>query len=145
MEQSTSQWSNITLKTESRAILAENGSTHNATATSGRTLPTNFSYEGYAARLLTAQELMNGCNLTQVGSFTPGELSTICKFLMEGTRYANSTNATYGPWLETPYTSDAYSVWRVLGSGRAVDYFDANNTSFRARPVIDVPYGRIAY
>ena len=141
----TTQWSNITLKNIERAILAEDGSTHNATATSGGTLPTNFSYEGYAARLLTAQELMNGCNLTQVGSNTPVEISTNCNFLFEGTKYADSSKGTYGPWLETPRASGSGSVWSVLANYRGVNYYDANGTSSGARPAIDVPYGRLAY
>ena len=141
----TSQWSNITLKTIERAILSEDGSTHNAITTGGGTLPTVFSYDGYAARLLTVQELMNGCNLTQVGSFTAGELSTNCKFLMEGTRYADSSKATDGIWTETPHAFASRNAWCASGYYRNVLHNSANGTASGARPVIDVPYSRLDY
>lgn len=141
-----SQWSNITLKNTERRILAEYGSTHNATSTSGGTLPTAFSYSGYAARLLTAQELMNGCDLTQVGSSTLGELSTKCKFLMDGTKYADSSKSASGPWLETPFASNSRSAWYVSPDSRNVYFGNANTSSSGGtRPAIDVPYSRLQY
>ena len=47
----TKQWGNVSLKNTSRAILNENG----GNTTSGGTLPSDFNYLGYAARLLTIQ------------------------------------------------------------------------------------------
>ena len=65
----TYQWK-TTLSNTKRQITTEIGST----STSGGTLP-EFSYEGYAARLLTAQEVNAGCGFT-VGSRSTGEIST---------------------------------------------------------------------
>ena len=141
---STSQWSNITLKTTTRAILAEDQTTHDSTTTTGGTLPTAFSYSGRAARLLTAQELMNGCNLTKVGRQITGELSG-CNFLFEGTQYADSSKALAGSWLETPRKDRSYNVWYEDVYKRRVDYYDANYINVGARPVIDVSFSKIQY
>ncbi len=142
----TSQWSNISLKSDTRAILGEDQSTHDSPTTTGGTLPTNFSYEGYAARLLTAKELMAGCNLTEVViKGTTGDLD-ICNYIMENTKYAKSSIGSYGPWLETPNASDYYGVWVVNGSNRYVNDFNASGTSyFGARPAIEVPKSKISY
>ena len=135
----TSQWSNVSLKSDTRAILAEYQSTHDSPTTGGETLPTNFSYEGYAARLLTAKELMSGCNLTEVGRKTTGELDS-CDYIMENTRYAKSTIGSAGHWLETPYAFDSNSVWYVGGYYHSVHSSSTNNSNFgSARPVIEVP------
>jgi len=141
----TSQWSNVSLKSDTRAILAEYQSTHDSPTTGGETLPTNFSYEGYAARLLTAKELISGCNLTEVGIKATGELDS-CDYIMENTRYAKSTIGSAGHWLETPYAFDTYSVWYVGGYYHSVHSSSTNNSNFgSARPVIDVPKSKISY
>ena len=140
----TSQWSNVSLKSDTRAILAENQSTHDSPTTAGGTLPTDFSYEGYAARLLTAKELMSGCNLTEVGGKTTGELDS-CNYIMENTRYAKSTIGNSGTWVETPYAFDSDTVWYVGGHYRSVRSSSTNNTNFGgARPAIEVPKSAIA-
>lgn len=136
----TDTWTNITLRNTERAILAENGAT-----TSGGTLPTNFAYTGKAARLITAQEIMQGCGLTQIGNDTSGELSTKCKFLFEKTKYANNDYATSGIWLETPKGGDASSVWYAKAETRSISYDTSSATSYGVRPVIDVHKGRISY
>ena len=140
-------WRSDLLKTNTRAILAENGTTHNATATSGGTLPTAFEYKNSsnvanAARLLTVQELMRGCNLTQVGNPTARELST-CNFLFEGTKYANSSKATTGPWLETPVASNSDYAWIALGYYRYVSDSEVYSTSRGVRPTIEVAKSKL--
>ena len=133
----TSQWSNVNLKTSTRAMLAEYLETHNATTSSGHDLNQNFSYSGKAARLLTAQELMRGCGLTQVGSAT-GELSN-CQFLFEGTKYADNNKATYGPYLETYNYGDPIGVWSVYVYDRRAFIVSMQDTTRGVRPTIDVP------
>ena len=142
----TSQWSNISLKSDTRAILAEYQSTHDSPITTGGTLPTNFSYEGYAARLLTAKELMTGCNLTEVGRYTKGELDS-CNYVMENTKYAKSSIGSYGPWLETPNASGSYFVWLVGVDSRFVisSYGVSTAIYYGARPAIEVPKAKISY
>ena len=136
----TSQWKTRLTNTK-RQITTETGTT----STSGGTLPTEFSYEGYAARLLTAQEVNVGCEFT-VGSSTTGELSTKCKYLMENTRYSNASIGVYGEWLESPRATVSDYVWDVNGAARivyntTVKYAD----NYGVRPAIEVAKSNISY
>ena len=134
----TTQWK-TTLTNTKRQITTEVGS---ITPLSGKTLP-EFSYEGYAARLITAQEVNEGCGIT-VGSLTTGELSTKCKYLMENTQYSNSSNKTCGEWLETPrsYEQGLY----VVGSMRFIAYSDPSTSNDAGvRPAIEVAKTNIDY
>ena len=136
----TSQWK-TTLTNTTRQITTETGTT----ATSGGTLPTAFSYEGYAARLLTAQEVNVGCGFI-VGTAKIGELSTKCKYLMENTKYSNASNKAYGEWLESPRTANSDTVWRVNGNYRSVDYDYASTAAYNGvRPTIEVAKTNIDY
>jgi len=135
----TTQWK-TTLTNTKRQITTETG----ITSTKGGTLP-EFSYEGYAARLLTAQEVNAGCGFT-VGSYKTGELSTKCKYLMENTKYSNASNKAYGEWLESPRADNSYSVWFVYGSSRSVSGGNANIADNRGvRPAIEVAKTNIDY
>ena len=136
----TSQWK-TTLTNTKRQITTETGTT----STSGGTLPTAFSYEGYAARLLTVQEVNAGCGFT-VGSAKTGELSTKCKYLMENTKYSNASNKAYGEWLESPRAALSNDVWYVHGNSRYVNNNDASNAdSDGVRPAIEVSKSDISY
>ena len=136
----TSQWK-TTLTNTTRQITTETGTT----STSGGTLSTAFSYEGYAARLLTAQEVNVGCGFT-VGTAKIGELSTKCKYLMENTKYSNASNKAYGEWLESPRTANSDTVWRVNGNYRSVDYDYASTAAYNGvRPTIEVAKTNIDY
>ena len=136
----TSQWK-TTLTNTKRQITTETGTT----STSGGTLPTAFSYEGYAARLLTAQEVNAGCGFT-VGSYKTGELSTKCKYLMENTKYSNASNKAYGEWLENSRAADSNDVWRVNDYRRYVGYNYVNRAdSSGVRPAIEVSKSDISY
>ena len=140
----TTQW-NVNLKNTSRAILGEFKTTHNSPTAYGMTLPTNFSYEGYAARLLSVQELMSGCGLTQVGDKTIGELDS-CEYMMENTSYSSVTISSYGSWLENPDSSYSYYIWIIQGENRYIfSYNSGNSGSIGVRPVIEVPKTSIDY
>ena len=142
---STMQWSNIVLKSNTRAILGEYSSTHDSPTTSGGTLPTDFSYSGYAARFLTAKELMTGCGLSQIGSANSGELDG-CTYLFENTKYSKSSLGSYGHWLETPDATNAHNVLYIAGTRRSVTYDSADTSSLHgARPVIEVSKTKISY
>ena len=135
----TSQWGNISLKNESRAILNENG----GNTTAGGTLPSNFSYSGYAARFLTIQELKKSCN--NISTRQEGELDN-CNYLLENTIYSNSNMGNWGYWLETPESAYDVYVWNVDGGSRYV-YSNTVWTSggFGIRPVIEVSKTKIDY
>ena len=137
----TSQWNNVSLTNTTRAITNENG----GNATAAGNLPTAFSYEGYAARLLTTQEVSAGCEFT-VGSYVTGELSSKCKYLMENTKYSSSSLKPYGEWLESPYMSNSSCVWIILANSRTVNGFDVNRTDTPGvRPAIEVAKTDIEY
>ena len=138
----TTQWSNIRLYKDTRQILTAN----NATSTSGGTLPIAFDYSGYSARLLTYQELNHGCYDYNLSITSTKGLSTNCKFLFERTKYANSSNYTYGSWLETPNASYTNYVLRVYSYSRLVDMDSAGSTSNHGvRPTIEVLKSEISY
>ena len=136
----TTQWKTILTNTK-RQITTET----NTTSTTGGTLPTAFSYEGYAARLLTAQEVNAGCGIT-ISTAKTGELSTKCKYLMENTKYSNSSNKAYGEWLESPRAANYYGVWGVYVDNRSVNSSNAYGAdSYGVRPAIEVAKTNIDY
>ena len=135
-----SQWK-TTLTNTKRQITTETGTT----STTGGTLPTAFSYDGYAARLLTAQEVNAGCGFT-VGTSTPGELSVKCKYLMENTRYASSNITNVGGWIENPQSSSSDIAWRISSAYRGICLYKANDAyTHTVRPAIEVAKSNISY
>ena len=131
----TSQWKNVSLINTTRNITDEKNTVRKS----------SFSYEGYAARLLTVQEVSAGCEVT-VGSYTQGELSSKCKYLMENTKYSLSSLKTLGGWLESPYESDSGGAWLVGAFDRSVhDDYVVNASYYGVRPAIEVAKSRIDF
>ena len=125
----TSQWKNVSLTNTIRDIKDEKGTTRIS----------GFSYEGYAARLLTYEEVQNGCYDGTTAITSTAGLSTKCKFLMENTTYSSNSLKTLGPWLETPYSSLAGYAWIVYGYNRNALGDNVGNFSSRGvRPAIEV-------
>ena len=136
---STSEWRNVSLKNSTRAILNENG----GNTTTGGTLPSNFSYAGYSARLLTAQEINKACGIT-VGTGKTGELDK-CNYLIENTKYSSSS-LSYGYWLENTRSDSSTRAWSVSGDPRYVHSYTANDDyEFGVRPAIEVLKSNIEY
>ena len=138
----TSLWKNVSLSNTTRAIINEQGE---GTSNNGNNnLPTAFSYEGYAARLLTFQEVAQACG----GDGNPtstGELDN-CNYFMENTKYSNSSLGTYGYWFETPAAGTSSSVWLAYGNLRSV-YRNSTSysDSYGLRPAIEVLKSEIQY
>ena len=131
----TSQWKNVSLINTTRNITDEKNTVRKSA----------FSYEGYAARLLTVQEVSAGCEVT-VGSYTQGELSSKCKYLMENTKYSSSSLKTYGGWLESPRASGSNYAWYVYANYRHVNSNNVGNAnSDGVRPAIEVLKSNISY
>ena len=136
----TKQWSNVSLKNTSRAILNENG----GNTTSGGTLPSDFNYLGYAARLLTIQEIRQATGKNNIPTWNVGELDNF-NYLNENTSFFSSANKIWAWWLENPRysTNDA---WNVNSSYRRVPgdpvSYDSGNG---VRPAIEVSKTNIAY
>ena len=136
----TSQWNNVSLKSTTRSILSENG----GNTTSGGTLPNNFSYAGYSARILTIQEVRKSTNNTNIPTLQVGELDNFT-YLLENTLFSNNNNVTWGYWLESPnvtYNNNAMFIScnnRLVGS-KQVYYIDRG-----IRPVIEIAKINIEY
>lgn len=136
----TSQWSNISLTNTIRKITNEVGGN---TTTIG-TLPTEFSYEGYAARLLTVSEVESVCTIG-LSNFVVGELDE-CNYLLENTKFSSKTITSYAYWLENPASTAGRSAWFVAGNLRAVSAADTlDSSAYSVRPAIEVQKSDISY
>ena len=136
----TSQWKNVSLINVTRNI------TRNITDEKNTVRKSAFSYEGYAARLLTVQEVSTGCGFTLGSSVAAGELSSKCKYLMENTKYSSSSLKKIGVWLESPDASYSDNAWLVSAFDRIVfsDLVD-NAYEYGVRPAIEVLKSNISY
>ena len=135
----TSQWSNVSLKNTSRAILNENG----GNTTTGGTLPSDFSYAGYAVRFLTIQEVRNGIGSTETWQQGIFDSSS---YLLENTKFSNNDNIVYAFWLESPASSLSNQNWNINGRIRALGYNISDYVGFiSVRPAIEVSKTNIDY
>ena len=138
------QWPNIRLYKETRQILTQ----RSETSTSTGTLPTNFNYGGYAARLLTEQELDHGCFFfnNRINIDGMGVLD-ICYFLFEKTKYADSSIVAEGSWMETPSTMVHGNCSRWIRAEYRIEDNILSGIKSHAgtRPVIDVLKSEISY
>ena len=135
----SSQWSNVSLKNTARTILSENG----GNTTPGGTLPNNYSYEGYSARLLTIQEIRQGTGLSNIPTNKNGELDNFT-YLLENTIFSSSKNAAWVWWLENPSSVNSSFAWSVHGKFHNVNDA-AISYSFGVRPVIEILKSDISY
>ena len=125
------QWKNVKLSNTTRNITDRNGTIK----------VNNFSYSGYAARLLTVQEVNKTCGIT-VGSYKVGELNT-CKYIMENTRYSTK-NQTFAIWLET--VANNTQAWAIEGSNVRVSSITVSSANYPSvRPAIEVEKAKINY
>ena len=137
---STSEWRNVSLTSNVRNIVTENGTK----TTTGGTLPDSFSYAGKATRLLTTQEINKACGIT-VGTATVGELDH-CNYLMENTKYSNVSIGNFGYWLENPLSGYSDDVWAVNSSLRVVGHSAVSNAvGLGVRPAIEVLKSNMEY
>ena len=120
----TTQWKNVKLSNTTRNITDENGTVR----------VNDFSYAGYAARLLTYQEVYSGCydgskNLTDNQS-----LLSKCMYLTEN-------KGSY--WLENPTSYLGAYTWAIMV------HYVANHGTIGSpdsvRPAIEVLKSKISY
>ena len=132
----TTQWKNVKLSNTTRNITDEKGTVR----------VNNFSYSGYAARLLTTQEVEKACGIS-VGKGSYKELG-VCDYLLENTQYATK-NINNGYWLESLCSAadTSWTSWQVdMTSVRVANYIlVSSDTIFGVRPVIEVPKTLIIY
>ena len=138
---STSEWRNVSLISNVRNIVTENGTK----TTTGGTLPDSFSYAGKAARLLTVQEVRKATGINGIPTLKTGELDNF-NYLLENTKYSNASNAAYACWLENSHSDNSVSAYFV-----DVGYRNINNNAvshagrFSVRPAIEVLKSNIEY
>ena len=137
---SSNQWSNVSLKNTTRAILNEKGGN---TITGGTILPSSFSYQGKSSRLLTVQEVNYACNIA-MGNFNVGELDN-CNYLLENTKYSSSSRENWGYWLENALSNSSSLVWVISSHYRNGSDFVTYSGGHGVRPVIEVPKSNIEY
>ena len=130
----TSQWSNVRLTNNVRPITTNTG----GNTTAGGTLPSNFSYAGYAARLLTIQEVKKGTGLSNIPTLQVGELDNFT-YLLENTKFANNSNVAWAWWLENSLSDNSVNAWFTYGHGRYVNYNTVSDAvGYAVRPAIEV-------
>jgi len=133
-----STWANenINLKSTSRTIYTQNGTT----STSGGTIENPFNYTDRVARLLTTQEIDKALGSTS--RTTNGYLDN-AEYLMEDSAYSKESGCSGGAcyyWLETPYSSASTHAWYVHGRTRSLDVDSASYASgYGARPAVEIP------
>lgn len=135
----TSQWKNVSLTNTSRNILNDLGEIK---------VP-NFSYNGYAARLLTYQEVANACYDGVISADSNEILPSKCQFLFENSKYSSSTNTVSGLWLEDYHSLYGYNydILILNNHERKIAYSISVtiNSAYSVRPVIEVPKTAIEY
>ena len=105
----------------------------------------NFSYEGYAARLLTYQEVVSACG---TGTATSTGYMDNCKYLTENT-YHYSASGLYGYWLENTSSAASTYAWFTGVSAQTGFhqlcglYWADNSQRYGVRPAIEVPLSKI--
>ena len=134
----TSQWKNVSLRETIRSIKDETGVVRIK----------QYSYDGYATRLLTTQEVGFACNFNikyDNDAFCRIGALDNCNYLLENTSYS-SNNYPAGYWLENHSSRESYRPWS-LNHGRCVQSaaYSDNDNAFGVRPVIEVPISRIGY
>ena len=138
---STSEWRNVSLTSNVRNIVTENGTK----TTTGGTLPDSFSYVGKAARLLTIQEVRKATGISNIPTWQVGELDNF-NYLLENTKYSNGNNAAWAWWLENPRSGNSDIAWYVNGNLRNVSGNTVSNAGdYGVRPAIEVLKSNISY
>ena len=136
----TTQWSNVNLKNSSRTILTN---TLEDETNNGK-LPTAFSYEGYAARLITTSEIGKGCGFSLESTGASQSIKS-CLYLLENTYYSNRDYKRHW-WTETPVRVSPYYIWGVQADYSEINWDMANyNGNVGVRPVIEVAKTNIEY
>ena len=139
----TSQWKNVTLVKPTKRIRTRSDWTTYTIATE-TTFHFNqsFSYEGYAARLLTYQEIAAACSeLTSAGGLKN------CNYLLEETNYSGATNKITHILIQTPSSGTSSRVEAIdVSNSKIVDISLGKEGSVisSVKPAIEVPKARMA-
>ena len=136
----TTQWSNVSLKNTERAILNyQNGNTADS-----EQLPSNYSYLGHSARLLTQQEINSsvGKAITSFGKNQTDGLDLLAPHYFENTKYSNNNLISGSWWLEGTTVAATTHALRIMTTpstqyGNGI-YSISVGSSIGVRPAIEV-------
>lgn len=123
-----SQWKNVSLSNSNRQITTDS----NQIITSSGNISI-FDYSGYAARLLTYQEVKS------LGSYNSGN------YCMLENSYHFNTSLLLGFWVETPLTSSTNVAYTLHAGANGLYSIPVTQAQVGVRPVIEVPKYRIEY
>ena len=98
-------------------------------------------YTGKAARLLTYQEVLNGCN----GYCYSSTFYEKCNGLLENTEFSRPSNSVFGYYLENPSDQQDNVVRIVDSTFYNIGYEPPVRSSYGIRSAIDVPITKIKY
>ena len=147
------QWTNIVLQNEKRAILTDIGLNkliftefEDPDYYMEYNFPKDFDYSLYATRILIRQELEKNCVKNSYGDIDAEK----CNFLFENTKFSSDSIDSHGYWLENPYGGIEGFVSRIeVKSDFCFSYlsqFDASDReSVGTRPVIELLKSKIDY
>ena len=130
----TSQWNNVSLSNNVRSITTNTG----GNTTAGGTTPSNFSYSGYAARLLTIEEVRQATGNNNIPTWKEGELDNVI-YLLENTKFSSNNNVSSAWWLENARSDSSTNAWLVHSASRRVGGNAVSNAGNNGvRPAIEV-------
>lgn len=131
------EWKNVRLYENTRKITTHDGNN----STDSGLLPTDFSYSGYAARLLTVQEIVSACNVKDL--LVNSELDN-CTYLLENTAFSSNLIDLDGLWLENAFEYFPDHAFQIYSGHRNINYAEVNEKVNGVRPVIEVKKTDIA-
>ncbi|MBQ2639338.1 MAG: hypothetical protein IJF92_01040 [Bacilli bacterium] len=139
----TSQWKNVNLSNTSRVLKDEVGNEYGT-----------INYSGYAARMVTTQEIERACNdtMANISNITGGAQYGIiynkCNYLLENGQFTYFSTTGYNRsavTFENVYSGNSAEVFYISGWGRLIGHSNANNNWYGVHPVIEVPKSKISY
>mgnify|MGYP004480487731 CR=1 FL=1 len=140
-----SQWNNIELKNKIRAITTPSNNSYSMMRNDKINLPTKFNYSGYAARLITYQEILQACPNSIVAQYANDLELKNCEYLMENTGYSLSGQMRWY-WIENPTDSCYRDCGAMLVDSLRYAVSSANSAyTVGVRPVIEVQKKNIGY
>ena len=127
----TTQWKNVSITPKKRNIYDETKQIKVA----------DFDYTGYAARLLTLDEVKNACGDATIKK--KGSLNS-CNFLLAYTAFSKNNDDllqgayNYGFWLEDAFSSSNNSALAINAMYSSISPLGVNKLGLGVRPVIEV-------
>lgn len=126
-------WKTVSLINKERQMRNQLG----GTTADGYDLP-KFTYNNVSARLITIQEVLNGCG-TDFNSLRNSNSLSSCTYLLEQSLYSRGlSNAISLIVTETPVSFGHYYAWELNTSYVDVSTYQTTGYSYLIKPVIEL-------